>query len=235
MSAAGTASATAADRNRERVLTAAAQALATEGRAVTLERIARLAGLGAGTVYRHFPSKESLLEAVLTRRLDALVGRARRWADTAEPGPALLGWLTDVIASISGQKDLCDGLQGDGSWPHAALTASGRRFDQVLARLLREAQRTGAVRPDVSAAEVLTLVIGCAVMHRRDREGALVRRVLGTLAPGDATVTEDRFRDGTVCAVCGAALRPAPTGRPARYCGAACRQRAHRRRTAVPA
>jgi AcrR family transcriptional regulator len=227
--------AAAADRNRERVLTAAAQALAAEGRAVTLERIARLAGLGAGTVYRHFPSKESLLEAVLIRRLDALVARARRWADTAEPGPALFGWLTEVVESTSGHKDLCDGLQGDGTWPHAAFTASGRRFDQVLARLLREAQRAGAVRPDVPAAEVVTLIVGCSVMHRRDRDGDLVRRVLGTLAPADGSVTEPEFRHGVACAVCGAALRAAPTGRPARYCGPACRQRAHRRRAAVPA
>jgi AcrR family transcriptional regulator len=225
--------ATATARTRERVLAAAAQALAAEGRAVTLERIARLAGLGAGTVYRHFPSKESLLEAVLTRRLDALVGRAQWWADTAEPGPALLGWLTEVVASTSAQKDLCDGLLGDRSWPHAGFTASGRRFDQALARLLREAQRAGAVRPDVTAAEVVTLIVGCSVMHRRDRDGALVRRVLGTLAPGDGTVTEAGFRDGPVCAVCGTALRPAATGRPARFCGAACRQRAHRRRAAI--
>jgi AcrR family transcriptional regulator len=230
-----TSAAAISDRNRERVLTAAAQAFAAEGRAVTLERIARLAGLGAGTVYRHFPSKESLLEAVLTRRLDALAARALRWTDTAEPGPALFGWLTEVVESTSHQKDLCDSLQGDGSWPRAAFSASGRRFDQVLSQLLRRAQKAGAVRREVTAAEVGTLILGCTVMHRRDRDGALVRRVLGTLAPDDGTVTEDGFRDGPVCAVCGAALRPAPTGRPARYCGPACRQRAHRRRAAVPA
>jgi AcrR family transcriptional regulator len=224
---------TAPDRTRDRVLAAAAQALAAEGRSVTLDRIARLAGVGAGTVHRYFPSKEGLLEAVLARRLDALVGRAGRWAETAGPGPALFGWLTEVVESSSVHKDVCDGLQGDGTWPHAAFTASGRRFDQVLAGLLRGAQRAGAVRPEVTAAEVVTLIVGCSVMYRHAHDGALVRRVLGTLAPSDGTVTEPALRDGDGCAVCGAALRPAPTGRPARYCGAACRQRAHRRRAAA--
>jgi AcrR family transcriptional regulator len=219
-----------ADRTRERVLTAAAQAFAVEGRAVTLERIARLAGLGAGTVHRHFPTKESLLEAVLIRRLDGLVVRAQRWEETAEPGPALFGWLTEVVESSAVQKDLCDGLQGDGSWPHAAFTASGRRFDQRLARLLRAAQRAGGVRPGATAAEVVTLIVGCSVMYRRDRDAALVRRMLGTLVVDDGTVTEPVLRDAPTCAVCGAAMRAAPTGRPARYCGPTCRQRAHRRR-----
>jgi AcrR family transcriptional regulator len=232
-------------RNRERVLAAAAQAFAAEGAAASLERIARLAGLGAGTVYRHFPSKESLLEAVLTRRLDALAARARWWANTAEPGPALFGWMTEVVGSTSEHKDLCDSVQGDGSWPHAAFTASGRRFHQVLVRLLREAQRAGAVRADVTAAEAVTLVVGCSAMNRRAHDAALVRRVLGTLAPtADATVTEPghiaEFRHapavpGPVCAMCSAPLRPEPTGRPARYCGAACRQRAHRRRATASA
>jgi AcrR family transcriptional regulator len=234
-----TAATEAARRTRERVLSAAGQAFAAEGGSVSLDRIARLAGLGAGTVHRHFPTKESLLEAVLARRLDALVARARWWADAAEPGPALLGWLTEVAGTAAGHKGLCDAVQGDGSWTRIAFTAAGRRFDQALVRLLRQAQRAGAVRGEVTAAEVTTLIVGCSVMVRRDRDGALVRRVLGTLAPADGTVTELHpaagFRDEAVCAVCGAELRAAPTGRPARYCGAACRQRAHRRRVAAPA
>jgi AcrR family transcriptional regulator len=240
-----------AQRNRTRVLRAAQQAFASEGRSVSLERIARLAGLGAGTVYRHFPSKESLLEAVFTHRIDELVARSARWGSSPDPGIAFFGFLTEVVESTRGHKDLCDALQADTSWPRVALTASGRRFDHAVARLLRAAQQVGAVRDEVTTGEVKTLVLGCAVMHRAHRDsGRLVQRVLGTLRPGTAGVVTEpslgiAFRDrggagrGTgdlwllsppTCAVCGAALRREPVGRPSRYCGAACRQRAHRQR-----
>jgi AcrR family transcriptional regulator len=230
------------EHSRERVLVAAAQAFAAEGSAVSLDRIARLAGLGAGTVYRYFPSKDSLLEAVLTRRIDRLAGRAQWWSEAAAPGPAFFGYLAEVVESTGDQKDLCDAMQGDRTWPRAAYAASGRRFDQALSRLLRAAQRAGAVRGEVTTAEVSTLILGCSVMRHRFRDSGLVTRVLGTLAPapGGAVTKPAAFRDhlvvpDPVCAVCGAPLQPGTTGRPARYCGAACRQRAHRRRATTPA
>ncbi|MCU1661189.1 MAG: Transcriptional regulator, TetR family [Pseudonocardia sp.] len=228
-------------RNRIRVLQAAEQAFAADGGSVSLERIARLAGLGAGTVYRHFPTKESLLEAVLTRRIDRLVTRADQWSATADAGAAFIGFLGEVIGMTADHKDLCDALQADRSWPRVVLTASGRRFDQALARLLRAAQQTGTVRGEVTLAEVTTLILGCSVMCRAHRDGgALTSRVLGTLLGGDKSVTKHvdhpMLRDTgpaipePACAVCGMRLRRQSTGRPARYCGPACRQRAHRRR-----
>jgi AcrR family transcriptional regulator len=232
-----TATANAADPTRVRVLHAASQAFAGEGLSVSLERIARNAGLGAGTVYRHFPSKESLVEAVLVQRLDDMVVRARRWAASAAPGPAFFGFLTDVIRVTGGHQAMCDAFQTDRSWPRVGFTAAGRRFEQALSQLMRAAQRTGEVRTDATLGEVRTLIMGCAVMDRAHHDsGELVRRVLDTLRPsvtepGTNPVPRDDSAAGSAaCAVCGTALRQEPTGRPARYCSAACRQRAHRRR-----
>jgi AcrR family transcriptional regulator len=241
-----------AQRNRTRVLRAAQQAFASEGSSVSLERIARLAGLGTGTVYRHFPSKEGLLEAVITQRIDEMVARAAWWASSADPLTAFFGFLADAVESTGEHKDLCDAFRADTSWPRVGFTASGRRFEHAVARLLRAAQQVGAVRDDVTVAEVNTLILGCAVMHRAHRDGGrVVQRVLGTLrADAAGTVTEPgsitEFRDSSgtgrprtrdrgplsppTCAVCGTALRREPVGRPSRYCGAACRQRAHRKR-----
>jgi AcrR family transcriptional regulator len=86
-----------ARRNREIVLRTATRVFAEDGLEVSLGRIAQLAGVGAGTVYRHFPSKEILVEAVLTEHVESLVAAADRWAARATPGDALFGFLLEVI------------------------------------------------------------------------------------------------------------------------------------------
>jgi AcrR family transcriptional regulator len=86
-----------ARRNRELVLRTTSDMFADEGMAVSLIRIAERAGVGAGTVYRHFPSKEELVEAVLAELVSTFTAAADRWAERAEPGDALIGFLTEVI------------------------------------------------------------------------------------------------------------------------------------------
>lgn len=227
-----TASVTRVDarRNRERVLRAAQEAFAREGSGASLDRIAALAGLGAGTIYRHFPTKESLLEAVVVERVDAMVARGLARRSEQPPGPAFFAFLIDVVQVSGAHRGVCDALPADGSWPRVAFRAAGHRFDNALAAMLRAAQQVGSVRADADAAEVRTLLAGCAVMLQTGpRSVPLVRRVLDVLRP---SVTERSLRDGSaVCAMCGAEFHRAPTGRPARYCGPACRQRAHRMRT----
>jgi AcrR family transcriptional regulator len=218
-----------ARRNRQKVLRAAQEAFAREGSGAPLDRIARLAGLGAGTIYRHFPTKESLLEAVIVERVDAMVARGLARRAEQAPGPAFFAFLIDVVQVSGAHRGVCDALQADGSWPRVAYRAAGHRFDAALVAMLRAAQQAGSVREDTDEAEVRTLLAGCAVMlQTRPRSEPLVRRVLDVLRP---SVTERSFRDGSaVCAMCGEEFHRASTGRPARYCGPTCRQRAHRMR-----
>jgi len=220
-----------ARRNRAKVLQAAHEAFAREGTGASLERIAALAGLGAGTIYRHFPSKESLLEAVVVERVDAMVARGLARRAQQPPGPAFFAFLADVVQVSGAHRGVCDALQADGGWPRVAYRAAGRRFDVALVTMLRAAQQVGSVRAEVDVAQVRMLLAGCAVMAKAGPGSAdLVRWVLDVLRP---TITERAFRNGTaVCAMCGTEFRRASTGRPARYCGPACRQRAHRMRTA---
>ncbi|MFF4041175.1 TetR/AcrR family transcriptional regulator [Streptomyces sp. NPDC001816] len=230
-----------ARRNRMKVLAAASRAFDEHGLDISLGAIARQAGVGAGTVYRHFPSKEILLEAVLVQQIDDLVDAARRWAARTDPVAAFFGFLLEVVDTSHGRKHACDALTTETSWPRPSLAASARRFRQALDELLRAAQQVGGVRIDVSADDVAALTVGCATIRgaHRDRNGGthMVRLTLESLrSPG--SVTEGRvFRDvpGTPhaaprCEQCGAWLDARPTGRPARYCGATCRQRARRRR-----
>ncbi|GLY72948.1 TetR/AcrR family transcriptional regulator [Actinoallomurus iriomotensis] len=115
-----------ARRNREVVLRTAMRVFAEEGLEASLGRIAQRAGVGAGTVYRHFPSKEILLEAVLAEHLEGLVTAAGRWPARATPGDALFGFLIDVIEKTAGRQRVCDALTADRGWPHALLTAAVR-------------------------------------------------------------------------------------------------------------
>ncbi|MFB9840278.1 TetR/AcrR family transcriptional regulator [Actinoallomurus acaciae] len=237
-----------ARRNREIVLRTAMRVFAEEGLEVSLGRIAQGAGVEAGTVYRHFPTKEILLEAVLAEHVEGLVTTAGRWAARAVPGDALFGFLLEVIEKTASRKHICDVLTADRGWPHALLAAAGKRYGEALDELLRDARQAGAVRADVRADDLAALIVGGAALrsaHRDRARGArLVRLLLDGLRTPAVTETaafrdssslqrhETAGRDVRHCVECGARLRVRPTGRPPRYCGPTCRQRARRRRVA---
>src|ERR1700733_5127109 len=145
-----------ARRNREIVLRTAVRAFAEEGLELSLGRIAQRAGVGAGTVYRHFPSKEILLEAVLAEHVDTLAAAADRWAARAAPGDALFEFLLEVIEKSAGRQRVCDVLTADHGWPHALLAAAVQRFGEALDRLLRNAKLADAIRADVRADDLAT-------------------------------------------------------------------------------
>jgi AcrR family transcriptional regulator len=248
--ASGTALAGRSDarRNREIVLRTAVRVFAEEGLEVSLGRIAQRAGVGAGTVYRHFPSKEILLEAALAEHVEDLASSAGRWAARAAPGDALLGFLLEVIEKSAGRRHLCDALAANQGWPRAMLAAAGQRFGEALDRLLDNAKQAGAIRADVRADDLTALAIGgaalCSAHRDRARAIRLVRLQLNGLRPAAVTKGgefhdvsslprhESAARNVRYCLECGASLRVQATGRPPRYCGPTCRQRARRRRIA---
>jgi AcrR family transcriptional regulator len=237
-----------ARRNREVVLRTAVRLFAEEGLEVSLGRIAQRAGVGAGTVYRHFPTKEILLEAVLAEHLEDLTAASWRWTARAAPGDALFGFLIEMIERSAGRQHLCDALTADKGWPRATLSAAAQRFHQALDRLLGNAQQAGGIRADVRADDLAALAAGGAALCSAHRDRArglhLVRLQLnGLRAP--AVTKAAGFRDApspqrhetgarsvTYCAECGTKLLIRATGRPPRYCGPTCRQRARRRRAA---
>ncbi|GAB2827960.1 hypothetical protein GCM10022221_27840 [Actinocorallia aurea] len=226
-----------ARRNRAKVLAVAGEALAKEGLDVPLGEIARRAGVGAGTVYRHFPSKQALLEAVFAAHLNDLAAAGERWTARCAPTEALFGFLLDVIEKSHHRRHICDVLAADASWPRPLLTAARLRFQQVLTALLHAAQRAGGVRPDLVPEDVTALTLGCAAIltAHRDRTSALtlVHLTLDVLRP-PTHVTKPIFRDTLTpqCEECRTPLTLHATGRPPRFCGPTCRQRAHRRRPA---
>ncbi|WP_216903794.1 TetR/AcrR family transcriptional regulator [Nocardia alni] len=237
-----------ARRNRALVLTAAEHAFAERGTGVSLAEIARRAGVGAGTVYRHFPTKTDLLEAVMQQRLERMTARALAGLRAPDVGEAFFSFCTEVIVRSPRSKAVCDLITTDDGWPRALMRGAGDRFRRALDELLVQAQRQGAVRPDLTVADLSGIFIGCVAIQGVSGSGdELVhpaRIILDALRPAAAApvtkytgVADHRnetrneiAEEFTRCPICGNALWHAGPGRRARYCSAACRQKAHRRR-----
>jgi AcrR family transcriptional regulator len=141
-----------AARNREKVLRAAREAFAESGYGVPLDEIAARAGVGPGTVYRHFPAKEALFEAVVTARVTDLVRDARDRAGADDPGEAFFGFLGRLAGEAAAKRDLPDAISVGGSLREDMIAA--------LEELLGRAQRAGAVRPGVRTADLVALLKG---------------------------------------------------------------------------
>jgi AcrR family transcriptional regulator len=174
-----------ARRNRERVLEAARAAFGAGGSDVSLDEIARRAGVGAGTVYRHFASKEDLFEAVVFARIGELVEEARALLDDPDPGRAFLSFLERLGREGALKRDLVEALADNGIHLQLGEAPIVQALIDVLADLLRRAQRAGAVRSDISVDDVMAVLTGAAyaICHSR-ADDERTRRLLAIMYDG---------------------------------------------------
>lgn len=169
-----------ARRNREKILRAAREAFAESGYDVPLDEIAVRAGVGPGTVYRHFPAKDALFQAVVAARIEDLLDDARARARAEDPGSAFFGFLARIGEEAAAKRDLPDAIAVAGSLQDA--------LNAALDVLLRRAQESGAVRADIAAADLIVLLKGMLTSVRDASPGAsdpaLRGRVLAVLTDG---------------------------------------------------
>ena len=158
-----------AERNRQRLLEAAQQVFAEEGLAVPIDAIAQRAGLGVGTLYRHFPTKEALFEAILVGRMERLEALARDGATSTDPGAAFFDFLSQMVAEGLAKRDFFAALAGTGVDLERFAKAK-QRMKRAVGVLVERAQKARVVRADVGAGDVLTLVMG--TVGAADRHGA---------------------------------------------------------------
>ncbi|WP_067664251.1 TetR/AcrR family transcriptional regulator [Nocardia miyunensis] len=146
-----------ARRNRERVLAAAQAAFAAEGISVPLDEIARRAGVGPGTVYRHFPTKEALFHAAMLDRVERMVAQARDLADAEDPGRAFFDYLDLMVVEGGVKRDLAEAVGG-----HESLENPGPTVELLAAIdvLLRRAQSAGATRTDIDIDDLMRILKG---------------------------------------------------------------------------
>jgi AcrR family transcriptional regulator len=151
-------------------LDAARAAFAAEGLSVPLDEIARRAGVGAGTVYRHFPTKEALFEAVILDRVQRLVEGSRALRDAADAGTAFFDFLVMLAHEATAKRELSDALAGSGLDPTGALNDVIAELNTEMAVLLHRAQQAGAVRTDIGIADLFALLKGM-LLAAQNHEG----------------------------------------------------------------
>ncbi|RAU96968.1 TetR/AcrR family transcriptional regulator [Mycobacterium colombiense] len=172
-----------AARNRARVLEVAYDTFAAEGLSVPIDEIARRAGVGAGTVYRHFPTKEALFQAVIADRMQRLVDDGRALLHSEGPGEALFAFVRSMVLQWGAtDRGLADALAGLGIDVATAAPAAEDAFLAMLDELLRAAQRAGTARQDIGVREVKTIMVGCQAMEAYN--SALAERVTGVVVDG---------------------------------------------------
>ncbi|HEY4020165.1 MAG TPA: helix-turn-helix domain-containing protein [Pseudonocardiaceae bacterium] len=153
-----------ARRNRELVLATARDLLAADGAAVSFDAIAHAAGLGVGTVYRHFPDRQALFAAVILERIVAFTADARAATEADDPGGAFLDFFVRLARQVALNQALCDAMD---TGPLLVPDPMRAEFLAVLGGLLARAQRTGTIRADLDVTDLLDLVIGFAAAGRR--------------------------------------------------------------------
>jgi AcrR family transcriptional regulator len=147
-----------AQRNYALLLDTARAVVAEQGTQASLREIARRAEVGLGTLYRHFPTRDALLEALLRESFDRLADSARRLAETHPPEQALHEWLHEFLAGNTAYRGLAASMMATLGDEKSALYASCRAMRQAATDLLEGAQATGRVRPDVDRLDLLALV-----------------------------------------------------------------------------
>jgi AcrR family transcriptional regulator len=157
-----------ARRNRDRLVEVAAEAFAANGIDASLEDIARKAEVGVGTLYRHFPNRDALLEAVFRNNVDQLSDQADELLATLPPAQALSAWMKAFVAYVASKRGLAMHLKSVVSHDAEIFTYSHDRMDAAINKLVAAAVEDGSIRADVDPDDVLRAIGGVCMMADGD-------------------------------------------------------------------
>jgi AcrR family transcriptional regulator len=177
-----------ARRNRDRVLEAARAVFAERGASASTEEIAAKAGVGIGTVFRHFPTKEVLLEAILLDRVAKISAEARRLTTAPDPGAALLALVKHMVEQGATKRMYINALADaglDSLGSRVGQSTVGREMVDELGALLARAQVAGAIRHDIGVTELIALVVGVSrAAEYTAWDGGVLARTLEVVIDG---------------------------------------------------
>ncbi|HWO68660.1 MAG TPA: helix-turn-helix domain-containing protein [Umezawaea sp.] len=174
-----------ARRNRNRLLEVARELFATDGLSVPVDEIARRAGVGAGTMHRHFPTKESLFEAIVVSHVELLVAEARALDSAPDAGAAFFGFCEGMVERGTANRALGEVISGVGIDTKARVATVAEELDRALEHLVLRAQDAGAVRSDVGMVEIRALLN--SIHHATERErgdGRMAMRLMAVIRDG---------------------------------------------------
>jgi len=171
-------------RNRARLIEAAAEVFGRGAPHASLEAVAREAGVGIGTLYRHFPTREALFEAVYRREVDQLGDLAERLARDAEPVQALRRWLHANVRLVATKRGMVEALQLAAIGSPELKAYSFDRLKTGLALLLDRGVASGELRPDITAEDLLRTVVGIFYADSSSRWPASALRIIDVFIEG---------------------------------------------------
>ena len=151
---------TDAQRNRERILEAAKEAFTRFGGSASLDEIARQAGVGAGTLYRHFPSRDALIEAVYRSEVEKLAAAGRKFAEAMPPIDALRSWMLLFVDHMAAKQIIAPALNSMVGGPTRLYEGSRSLFHGAMDALVKRAIKSGDIRKDIDALDLLRPLIG---------------------------------------------------------------------------
>jgi len=147
-----------ARKNYNHLLSVARDVVTEQGADASLRDVARRAGIGLGTLYRHFPTRETLLEALLRASFDELTARAGELKTSSSPDDALVSWLREAVAVAHNHRGVVTSMMAAIAEPNSALHASCVTMRAAGTRLLARAQAEGMARTDIDGADLFALV-----------------------------------------------------------------------------
>jgi AcrR family transcriptional regulator len=174
-----------AERNRQRILKAAAEVFDERGLEVSLDEVARHAGVGVGTVYRRFPSKEELMEALFMERIDSIAALAEAAGDAADPWSGLVSFIEQVAEMLAGDLGLRQMLMF-ATYGRDTVSYARSRNAPLIARLVERAQAAGQLRPDLRQTDIpfIIFVLTEATQLAREVSPEIWRRYLSLVLDG---------------------------------------------------
>jgi AcrR family transcriptional regulator len=173
-----------AQRNRERLMEAATAGFTELGPDVSLDEIARRAGVGIGTLYRHFPTRDALVAAVYRHEVDQLAEAATRLSETLKPGEALHEWMRLFVDYITTKKVIVAALGSVAGGQTELYAHSGERIMAAVQLLVERARAGGDIRPDVDPKDLLRALVGFTYGNTAPGWEASARRLIDLLMDG---------------------------------------------------
>jgi len=147
-------------RNRERILEVAKAAFTRQGANASLDDIAKQAGVGAGTLYRHFPTRDELIEGVYRNEVEKLAAAAARFAESMSPLEALRAWMLLLVEYIAAKHIIAPALNSVVGGPSRLYEGSRTMIQGAIDGLVRRAKKSGDLRRDLDAFDLLRALIG---------------------------------------------------------------------------
>jgi AcrR family transcriptional regulator len=179
---------TDAQRNRERILEVAKEAFTRSGADASLDDIAKQAGVGAGTLYRHFPTRDALIEAVYRSEVEKLAAAERKFTETMPPIDALRTWMLQFVDHIAAKQIIAPALNSVVGGPSKLYEGSRGLVHGAIDTLVKRAIKSGDIRKDLDPFDLLRALIGVSHIATGPGWQQSARRLVDILITGSRPV-----------------------------------------------